>query len=148
MDLIRTKRLIHQSGRAAEDQEHRVDRLDPASSPTSPADTVDISIGDPERVAVGPSHPPRAHQVDQRVRLLAEYPQDAGHRPMAESRVQREVPGAELNRARAADHRGLAEREQHQAHSDSPAAPPLDPLRVLGRAQDRRQPLPDSSVLR
>src|SRR5271157_833351 len=120
-------------------------RLDPASSPTPPPDTVRIPIGDPEGVAVGPGHLPRAHEVDQRVRLLAEYPQDARHGPVAQGTVQGQVSASELDRARPADHGGLAQREQHQADSDSATAPPFDPLRILDRAEGSGQPLTDMS---
>ena len=123
-------------------------RLDAASSPTPPADAVRVPVRDPERVAVGPGQLADAHQVDQRVRLVAEYPQDARHRPVAQRRVQGQVPRAELDHAGPADHRRLAEGEQDQADGDSAAAPALDPLGILGRAQDRRQPLPDQAVLR
>ena len=123
-------------------------RLDPAGSAPPPADAVRVPVRDPQRVPVGPGHPPRAHEVDQRVRLVAEYLQDTRHRPVAQGRVKRQVPRAELDHAGPADHRGLAEREQHQADSDSAAAPASDTLRILGRAQDRRQPLPDQAVLR
>jgi transcriptional regulator with XRE-family HTH domain len=140
--------LVCQRRRAAEHQERRVRRFNAASSPPPPADTVRIPIGDPERVAVGPGQLADAHQVDQRVRLITEYPQDARHGPVAQRGVQGQIPRAELDHARAGDHRRLAEGEQDQADGDSTAAPALDPLRVLGRAEDRREPLANQSVLR
>ena len=96
---LRAEGLVHQRGRAAEHQERRVRRLDAASSPTPPADTVRVPVRDPERVAVGPGQLADAHQVDQRVRLVTEHPQDAGHRPVAQRGVQGQVPRAELDHA-------------------------------------------------
>ena len=132
---LRAEHLVHQRGRAAEHQERRVRRLDAASSPPPPADAFRVPVRDPERVAVGPGQLADAHQVDQRVRLIAEYPQDTRHGPVAQRRVQGQVPRAELDHARPADHRGLAEGEQDQADGDSTATPALDPLGILGRAQ-------------
>ena len=58
-------------------------RLDPASSPTPPADANRVAIGNPELVAVGPRQLAAAHQVDQEVILVPEKLQDAGNRPAA-----------------------------------------------------------------
>ena len=44
---------------AAEHEEHRVYRVDPASSPTSPADAVGVPVRDPQGVPVGPGQSPR-----------------------------------------------------------------------------------------
>ena len=73
--------------------------VDAASPPTTPADRVGVGVRDPERDAVGPGHPAAGHQVEQRVRLVAEYPQEPGHGPLAQARVQGQVAGAELEHA-------------------------------------------------
>ena len=125
--------LVDEPGRPAEHQERRVDRGDPARASPPPPGALGISGRDPELVAVGPRGLASAHQVDQRVRLVAQQLEHAGHRPVAQRRVQGQVPAAELEHGRARDHRRLPERQQHQADGDHPAAPPPDPLGVLER---------------
>jgi transcriptional regulator with XRE-family HTH domain len=56
---LRTERLVHERGRAAEHQERRVYRVNPAAPTPSPPDARRILARDPQRIAVGPGHPPR-----------------------------------------------------------------------------------------
>ena len=139
--------LIDQGRRTAERKEHRVYRVDAARSPPPPVDTAGVPIGNPERVAIGPGHLTARYQVNQRVRLITQQAKDAGNRALAQGRVQRDVPAAELNRARAGHHPRLADGGQHQADSDSTASPALHALGVLHRAIDRRHPLTNKTEL-
>ena len=54
--------------------------------------TVGVGVRDPERDPVRPGHPAAAHHVEQRVRLGAEEPQEPGHGPLGQARVQGQVP--------------------------------------------------------
>lgn len=105
----RAEYLVHQASRAAELKERLMGRLDAPGPAAPPADTLGIAVRDPQLIAVGPGKLMDADQVQQRVRLVPEQIQDTSGRPVTPCRVQGDVPGAELDHARAGDHRGLAD---------------------------------------
>ena len=69
-----------------------MDRLDAASPPTSPADAIGVAVRYTKLIAIGPGQLTAGNQVDQRIILVPEKLQDAGNRPAAQGRVQRQVP--------------------------------------------------------
>ena len=84
--------LVDEPGRAAEHQERRVYRVDPARSPTTPPDAVGIRGRGSGARTGRPGPPTAAHQVDQRVRLVAQQLEHAG--PPSGGSAPRARPGS------------------------------------------------------
>src|SRR5206468_9937290 len=107
--LVAVEHLVDEPGCAAEDQERRVYPVDTASSPTTPPNAVRVGVRDPEGDPVRPGHPAAAHHVEQRVRLIAEKPQEPGHGPLGQAGLEGQVPRPELEHGGPGAHRRLAD---------------------------------------